>query len=206
MAPGTWQAYSRSIENFGFFRNNLKLVAEWPVPTDQVALWVASLSLQNRAPSTINLHLSALAFAHKMNSWADPCEHFIIKKLREGCKRTNGRVDGRLPITPLILSKLIEKLPCVCSSGYEALVFKAAFLIAFFGFLRVSEFTVASKSTTDTSRVLTVDDVRLLQSGMVMTLRFSKTDQLGCGSRIQIERASVQAMCPVSSMSRLFES
>ena len=78
--------------------------------------------------------------------------------MKEGCKRLKSGVDSRRPITFQILKRLIQVLPSICKSSYEASLFKAVFLLAFFGFLRVSEFACSSKKG-DTSRVLSVGDV-----------------------------------------------
>ena len=45
----------------------------------------------------------------------------------------------RLPITFEMLNKILKRLPVVCSSPYEALLFAAAFSMACHGFLRVGE-------------------------------------------------------------------
>jgi hypothetical protein len=103
------------------------------------------MSSSGYAPSSISSHVSALSFAHKINGCPDPTEGFIVKKLKEGAKRMNPRVDSRLPITQSILRQIIHTLPSVCNSQFEVVLFRAAFLLAFFGFLRVSEFTCRSK-------------------------------------------------------------
>ena len=66
-------------------------------------MFISFLSLHGYAPSTINSHVAALAFVHNINGWLNPTESFLIKKLKEGCKRSNSRKDGRPPIIPGLL-------------------------------------------------------------------------------------------------------
>ncbi|XP_041483452.1 uncharacterized protein LOC121430241 [Lytechinus variegatus] len=63
----------------------------------------------------------------------------------DGCRRRHTRQDARCPITLPILTSLLEFLPHVCNHTYDVVLFRAAFLVAFFGFLRISEFTTSSK-------------------------------------------------------------
>ena len=49
--------------------------------------------------------------------------------------------DSRLPITYNILKEITSVLPTICSSDYEICLFTAAFVLAFFAFLRVDEIT-----------------------------------------------------------------
>ena len=69
----------------------------------------------------------------------DTTTTFIVKKILEGCRRTRPQRDVRAPITEAMLGKLCAVLPGICFSRYETILFKAAFLTAYFGLLRVSE-------------------------------------------------------------------
>ena len=70
----------------------------------------------------------------------------------------------------------------MCISAYEVLLFRAAFLIAFFAFLRVGEFTVRARDHAPTLRLT---DVNVRQGGgpscLELCIRSSKTDQKGAG-------------------------
>ena len=132
--------------------------------------------------------------------------HFIITKLKEGCRRLNARADTRLPITPAILMRLCQVLPVLCKSQFEALLFKAAFLLAFFGFLRVSEFTCPQKCG-DFPRVLSAQDIRLVgekRETLEIKIRYSKTDQKGDSEKLSIENSVNMAVCPVRAISEFY--
>jgi hypothetical protein len=45
------------------------------------------MSIEGKAPSTISTYISSISFIHKITGWSDPTTNFIIKKLKEGCRR-----------------------------------------------------------------------------------------------------------------------
>ena len=195
-------SYSRAINTFINFRDKWNLGSHWPVNSDTIVAFFAFLSIEGWASASIFLHLSAIAFVHKINGWPDPTNSFIVKKMKEGSKRLKSCADSRRPITFPILSRLIQVLPAICKSTYEVSLFKAAFLLAFFGFLRVSEFACASKKS-DVSRVISIGDVSFEKdhsSFMVVTIRFSKTDQCGVSVPLVIYRISDISICPVQAL------
>jgi len=168
------------------------------VPEAHILLFISFLSVQNFAPSTINSHMAALSFVHSVNGWANPTESFLVRKLKEGCRRSNHRSDGRLPITPSLLEKLMKVLPLVCKSSYEAQLFKAAFLLAFFGFLRVGE--LAFTKNQDLSRLIALSDIRIVGDLLTLRIRYSKTDQLGNAYYLSIQGSSEKELCPIAAL------
>ncbi|XP_072019644.1 uncharacterized protein [Amphiura filiformis] len=189
LAPSTWASYRRSLDSFIEFRSQSNLQPVWPVSQYDIVAYISYLSITGWAPASINSHISALAFVHKVNGWKDPTDTFIIKKLKEGCRRLNTRADTRLPITPAILMRLGQVLPSICNSQFEVLLFKAAFVLAFFGFLRVSEFT-CPKKCGDFPRVLSAQDIRLVgerRETLEIKIRYSKTDQKGESEKLLID-------------------
>ena len=87
-------------------------------------------------------------------------------------------------------------------------MFQASFLLAFFGLLRVSEFTVDSRSGV-CDRVIHVQDVIVCHgaesSHMLVTIRFSKTDQYGASTTLRIKGNNLVGSCPVEAMARYLE-
>ena len=202
LSGSTWNSYNRAIENFNRFRATYDLGLQWPAHETAIVSYIAYLSIEGWAHSTICLHLAAIAFYHKINSWPDPTDSFIIKKLREGSRRSNRSFDDRRPITFELLKRLQQVLPSVCKSNFEATLFRAAFLLAYFGFLRVGEYACASQKC-DGSHVLSVQDISFDQACMYVRIRFSKTDQRGNSTLIRIEEMGDTvdlSMCPVRAL------
>ncbi len=204
LAPATWTAYASNLESFIQFRKSYNLELWWPALTQHIISYISHLSISGLSSSTICAHVSAIAFAHKANGWRDPSDNFIVKKILEGCRRDNPGVDNRLPITSDILKRLISVLMAICKSQYEYLLFRAAFALAFFGFLRVGEFTCSSKKASS-ERILSIQDVSFqgqgsLQTSLLITIRYSKTDQRGLRSYLRIDGAGESPVCPVKAM------
>lgn len=78
--------------------------------------------------------------------FSDPWRDFQDRKQLEGWAqaKTRGR-DNRLPVSPVMLSQVMQIWPVVCSFSYEVLLFKSAFLLAFCGAFRIGELVADSK-------------------------------------------------------------
>lgn len=60
---------------------------------------------------------------------------------------------------------------------YESTLFTSAYLLAYFGFLRVGELAITSDASQD--RVLQCSAVSFAKNSILLFLKFSKTDQDG---------------------------
>lgn len=202
LAEGTHLVYQRGIKNFENFRGRCGFPKTWPAPCNQVVSFIAALSLERKAPSTIKSYVAGIAFQHKINGWYDPTKPFVVQKLLEGCKRSDGKEDSRAPITINMLPNIMQVLDKVCSSTYETALFRAAFSLAFFAFLRVGEFTMKTMSDKG-DRVIAVSDIRFEGPGvkaLYLRLRYSKTDQAGRSTVIKLNRCIYSQICPVQAL------
>lgn len=139
--------------------------------------FLACLHEKSYAPSTLASYCSGIGFMHKINGFADPTDDFVIRKILEGCRRLNKRTDSRLPIRKHLLEQICNALPHACSNNYEAKLFTAAFKLAYYGMLRVGEFTFTSVMLAD--RPLQLSDVTLCPAEVLIKIRQSKTCQSG---------------------------
>ena len=124
----------------------------------------------------------------------DPSSQFIVCKLLNGYNRQRPGKDTRLPITPSILKSALANLPTVCTNKYESGLFASAYTIAFFGFFRVGELTVTKGNSID--NIISINDIAIEKESLIITLRYSKTNQLGDHERIGIKRSQDQ-ICPI---------
>ena len=133
--------------------------------------------------------------AHIEQGLEDPLiETWLLKRVLKGVQRCHGTetVKPRLPITMPTLRKLVDAcdhLPVL--PEHDRVLFKSAVLLAFFGFLRCSEFTEG----------LTRECIRFESGSMTILLKRSKTDQFGKGVHIVIGPAG-RPYCPVYAMLR----
>lgn len=146
--------------------------------------------------STVNCFLSGISMYHKINDWEDNTQRFIIKKLKEGFKRSTRTKDSRLPITRDILTQIMQLLPSICHSTFEYTLFSSVFSLAFHGLFRIGELTVGNNNVAD--HTVLANNVNIQASMIEIRLSSSKTDQNGSGVTLQIPCQSDQTICPVS--------
>ena len=201
----THETYSSGWRAFCRFLHQSTHTTHLPASIQTVREFIAWLSLQNLAPSTISTYVSGVAHFHKVRGWPDPTKDFIISKLVEGARRDKyPHGDRRVPISLPILSRIIEALPQVCTSHYENIMFRAAMLCAFFGFMRVGEFAANSKQAIQDS-ILQIKDIRFCLSqptglSVDIVLQRSKANQLGPPQLIHLSEATDKNLCPVHAL------
>jgi len=202
VSDSTWKAYRTGLRAFDNFRMSYSLPHLWPVPVSHLISFVSFLSIKGLALNSVRLYTTSISVLHKLSDMDDNSSHFIVTKLLDGFRRSRpGQGRTREPITFPLLEKIISKLPLICNSIYETCLFKAAFTLAFFGFLRIGEFALTTKSAQH--KLLQLADVKItstLPPVAKVRVRFSKTDQLGRGTTLQISANVDGQLCPVQSL------
>lgn len=196
--------YCQSLKAFQSFQIALGEPPGSGLPTraSQVAQFVAFLSLKRLSPNTVATYLAGLAFFLKIKGLPNLTNDFLVRKLVEGVKRGHIRGEKRQPITLPLLAKILEVLAVVCSSQFEACLFRAAFALAFFAFLRVGEVVsggTGGRHTLRKEEVKWAGEVAgaVAPRGVSLFLRDSKTDQQGRGTAIYLAASTGYPLCPV---------
>lgn len=162
------------------------------------ASWLAQI--EHLSPASISVYLSAVRSSHIELGFSDPMAHCLrLPRVIRGIKRTMpGRQSPRLPITKRLLDIIYSSLDMQL---VDHAMFWASCCVAFFGFLRVSEFT--TEGSFDASKHLGIDDVAadtLGNPSMIrLTIKASKCDQFRAGSVVYIGRAHPPT-CAVSAL------
>ena len=194
-AQNTIRTYRMAWTAFQSFRNAYHFNTLQDPNVEQLALFISYMSCHKYSASTIATYMAGLSFCLRSRGLHDITQVFPIRHLIEGCRRLHTREDIRCPITLNILKRLINVLPYVCENSYDQKMYTAAFLLAFFGFLRISEFTATSRRVS-----LGESDVIIKGSSphrrLLLSVRFSKTDQRGaCGKRSNNTRKRITLPC-----------
>ena len=187
-----------------------KMVGAKPIPTSEsiLTLFVTHLATANISLRTIKVYLAAVRHIHvckglhkHFNQQITPRLHLILRGIQ---KRLSSRhfTKPRLPITLPIL-RSIKRALSKDTPSYDNTIFWAMCCLAFFGFLRVSEFTIPGDSTYDPACHLSLNDIavdsranpRLLQ----LLLKQSKTDQFKQGVTVDLG-ATDNPVCPVKAV------
>ena len=144
--------------------------------------------------------MAGIRFAHTENTLPDPfLAAPLLHLLLHGIKRTLGlKSRQRLPITMTLLRQIKEEL--ARAPDYlptDKLMLWSAFTLAFYGFLRSSEFTSPSASQFNPLVHLSTTDVSITSTGcLTLHLKASKTDpyRQGCSLLIAPPHHSVCAV------------
>ena len=135
------------------FNNFCQKLGISPMPASETTLSrFASFSARAVGAETIRMYLSAVRHFHIQEEYVDPLQtthrlQFVLRSIRRSQKTSHNR-PLRRPITLPVLRSLKTSLylwPQLCRR--DKLMYWAAFTTAFFGFMRVSQFTAASDTS-----------------------------------------------------------
>ena len=163
-----------------------------PCPADEwtLCLFATFLAYSLRAAS-IKVYLSAVRSLHIEHGFPEPllnCPR--LQRVVRGIKRLQGSASSaQLPVTDSIMLVIFNSLDLTLP---DHCMFWAACTLAYFGFLRASEFTVSSNNSFSPPYHLTLQDLALDSLSSPETLHLhikaSKTDPFRKGSFIHIGR------------------
>ena len=202
-ASSTQATYSSGVKRF---LNFCMEHGVQPLPADKRTLvyFAAALS-QSLSTPTIKVYLSAVGSFHRRQGFKDPTHHNPqLKMVLRGTQQANldRPSHPRQPITRAVLHRLLYQVRYSCKlHKHDKRMLTAAFLLAFFGFLRVSEFTIPSRSRFNPRTHPTKASISCKRKYYAFTIKASKTDQLHQGHKIYICR-SHEKFCPYSAMQK----
>ena len=195
MSSNTVKTYNFAVSKFQEFCHSFGISS---IPTlNSVINFIAWMSLKGYKPSTVVSYIAGISYHFKLNGLADFTEVFIVRKMLKGLQRSQPSKDIRAPVTIDMLKAFPRALRNVATSDYEALLFLTAFVVMFFGFLRVGEIAIKKKNE-DSMLVIQKSDVSIINNEAFVNLRFSKTDQQGKGVTLIFSPSMSTEICPVS--------
>ena len=155
------------------------------------------------------LHLAAVKFFAQIYGYtSDFRGPSRLSRLMKGIKRFQGkkhRRAKRVPITPPLLQQLLENLLRSPMKHDDKMMISAAMLVAFFGFLRVSEYTSEYVKSYDPQFTLCWEDVTVHPFVAYIHLKSSKTDPFREGVTVRVA-SNGTPLCPVAALSRYMNS
>lgn len=194
LSPSTRRAYTTGQRLFSQFCLQSRID---PLPTTEWSLMLFAtwlVSARHLAPSSVSVYLAAVRSLNIDRGFPDPMVSTPrLHRLIRGIKRSAAPSRlSRLPITAPLLSVIHRSLAL---DLFDHRMFWAACCLAFFGFLRVAEFTCPT--TFDPSTHLTPADVSIADAGTIhLWLKTSKTDPFRQGVMLHIG-SSGNPICPV---------
>ena len=165
-------------------------VAPLPAAHESVAAYVAECA-GHLKPGSIQRRLNAIAEAHKAAGLDSPTSAGMVKNVMKGIRRTLGTAPVQKSPT---LTDDIRAMVDAADPGLIGARDRALILLGFAGAFRRSELVA-----------LDVEDCAFGKDGLTVTLRRSKTDQVGAGRKIGIPYGSNPETCPVRTLQSWLE-
>ena len=174
-----------------------------PLPASELTLryFCTELSHSLSYP-TIKVYLAGVRLFHIENHVADPTKEApLLQYLCTAIRRSKGdKTQTRHPITLPLLRAIKTEL-----SNRESLVscdkalYWAAFTLAFYGFLRASEYTAPNPTHFKKQLHLLRENVTVNKDAMEVLIKGSKTDQFRKSTTLHLPRLGTDT-CPVKAM------
>lgn len=181
-----------------------------PLPAEKETLVFFAVALsRSLAPSSIQVYVAAVGSLHRKLGYRVPTHNNPrLQLVLRGAKRAHVRAtrSTREPITGPILRRLLTAIKDTRSlSGHDKRLLAAAFSLAFFGMLRISELTPPSTGGFNHRIHPTRDCVDLRSGWYTFHIKRSKTDQLQHGAMVHISQSGSK-LCPVRAMRNYLQS
>jgi integrase len=141
------------------------------------------------SPFTLSRRLVAIGQAHTILGYSNPCRDDLVQRTLRGIWRLHGRPQRQ--VAPALREDVLAMLPHM--KGTRGIRDRALVLIGFAGAFRRSELVALLR-----------DDIAFVKEGLTITVRRSKTDQLGEGRKVAIPYARGRA-CPVKALEAWLE-
>ena len=188
--------YSSCLEIFLDWARTWNLVA-FPLHEHNLILYASKLGLTS-SYSNIKKHLAALKFysvAHGLSIGTFNRLYLVVRGIRksQGPKYKKAK---RLPVSPDMLRTIKFNLFNSSQRYEDKLMIWAAMVTAFFGFLRVSEYTSKTTKCYTSDQTLGFDDVVEGINSVSINVKASKTDIFRAGVTIRL-MANYSSICPV---------
>jgi site-specific recombinase XerD len=160
-----------------------KGVSSLPAGPETVAAFLASQA-KTAKPSTLGRRVAAIRYAHKLAHVDPPTDSEAVKATLRGIRRTFGGAKVRK--APAVAAK-VRSMVAMAPDRLSGLRDRALLLLGFAGAFRRSELVA-----------LDVSDITEVKTGLLVTIRRSKTDQEGEGATIAIARGDIA--CPAKAL------
>ena len=201
IAPTTRRNYSAATNTYSTFCCQHNLIT-FP-PKEQTLILFATHIASYSSHSDVKVHLSAIKHHSIIQGHHIPFRDFEkLYLLLRGIKRAQGpsySLPKRLPITPHLLKIIQQNLFNSSRLFEDKLMLWAAITTAFFGFLRISEYTASRKTQYDPTTTLLFTDITIRNDSAHLHLKTSKTDPFRHGVTVRIQ-ANNTTLCPINAL------
>lgn len=190
VAPATALIYQKCVDKFVRFVRTLDASPHAVFDSRNVELWLTSLGGEGLAHGTVRSHLSALRHHCRRRGVTTNLDTPRIRMLLKGIMRKYRRPTVQKGVAKLShLRRLVAASGCLNPDKRSA--FNAMIAVAFFGFLRPSEYCV-----TSAGHYLVRGSVKAGKSGHI-SLKFTTFKHSKGTATVKVRRFREKACCPV---------
>ena len=192
-AKNTLRAYKSDFKDFGAFCSRYGL-SSLPSEPKTISLYLTHLS-KNSKISTLRRRLVSISMVHKLKGHYLDTKHPIIVENLMGIRRVKGSIQkGKKPILINHLKSIINSINEQNKNEIKKLRDKTIILVGFGGGFRRTE-------------LISIDyeDLEFVPEGLKITIRKSKTDQLGEGMLKGLPYFDDVNYCPVINLRKWLE-
>jgi site-specific recombinase XerD len=182
-AISTRKAYGTDFRLFKAWCDG-KGVSALPASPETVAAFLAHEAGNGTKPSTLGRRVAAIRYAYKLANLDTPTDSEAVKATLRGIRRTVGAAKTRK--APAVAAK-VRAMVALAPERLTGLRDRALLLLGFAGAFRRSELVA-----------LDVADIAETETGLLVSIRRSKTDQEGEGVTIAIAGGDVA--CPTRAL------
>ncbi len=148
-----------------------------PALPETVAEFITAAALAGTKPSTLTRRMASIRYAHRLADHASPTDSEKVRAVLRGIRRKRQEpVQQKAAATAERLRAMLDKIPADTLRGKRD---RALLALGMAGAFRRSELVALQAS-----------DLVRLPEGLRVTIRSSKTDQVGAGHVIAILRGS----------------
>ena len=183
LSAATRRAYQADWNAFQAFCTAHSLEA-LPASPETICLFLSDSADSGKAISTITRRCTSITALHEHFNYLSPIKDARVSRVLRGIKRTCGEPQRRSKaISWADLKKIVSQTDSSMLGVRDAALLSLGWASA----MRRSEIVA-----------MNLGDCSIEDSGMIVTIRRSKTDQEGHGYKIGIPRATVgEGLCPV---------
>ena len=181
-----------------------------PLPASKATIAYFAAELSNTlTPATVNVYVAAVGSLHRQAGLPNPTSHNpTLNMVKKGLRRAHTAPPSSTPRQPITTQILADMLQAIKQShklcSHDRLMLTAAFTLAFFGFLRISEFTTPSKAFNSQLHP-SAKNIHWSKNHFTYHLPHSKTDQFFKGHTLYLPRLHNNTkICPYTAMDQYF--
>lgn len=159
-----------------------------PAPPEAIAAFLAERAQAGVHFSTLDCYCSGIAYRHRQDGLADPTADFLVRRVRRGLRRILGVAPIR-QAHPLTVAELSQIIASIDTDNAKDIRDRAILLLGYASAMRPGEISA-----------LNVDDLQRKPTGVLITIRRSKTDPDAHGQLIGVARGVNRLTDPIRAL------